>query len=253
MALVDENRVKSLISEYQNGNQSVMNAIIREISLYVYNFPIVLYNSSRDDASDFYIYFMERVESVVAKFKDKGCKFVTYLTASLINYYKNFLAGKRRTLKIVYESELNDVNIFSVLSSDNLSFDDSLISIAVEFFESLDEFSKLIIKTFIFELTPEDIKLISKYTNKPVEQVLSEYQDILKKVFKKCELRKKLIQLINKKPTENRIERLKKMNILCGYSDVAKLLGMTVSNVGISLKRLRDRFKNYAYKNLSTL
>ncbi|MGC8870892.1 MAG: hypothetical protein ACP5PT_07380, partial [Brevinematia bacterium] len=118
---------------------------------------------------------------------------------------------------------------------------------------SLDEFSKLIIKTFIFELSSEDLLLISKYTQKTIKQVVEEYEEILEKVQIKYQKRKKLIEEINKKPTESKLKKLKELNTLCGYSDVAKLLNMSVSNVGVSLKRIRDKFKNYVYKNLSTL
>lgn len=102
-------------------------------------------------------------------------------------------------------------------------------------------------------MTPEDLKLISKYTNKPIEKVIKEYEEILSKVSKKYQKRKKLIESINQKPSRSKLEKLKRINTLCSYSDVANLLGITVSNVGVSLKRIRDKFKNYAYKNLSTL
>ncbi|MCS7299685.1 MAG: sigma-70 family RNA polymerase sigma factor [Spirochaetia bacterium] len=255
MAKIDEDRIKTLILEYQNGNNSVINSIIKEISLYVYNFPIVVYNAKRDDASDFYTYFMERLETSILKFKDKGYKFTTYLTSVLINHYKNFLAFQRKSLKMIYESDLSEYNIFHILSDqeDSSNYNDERLKKALAFFETLDEFSKLIIKTFIFELTPEDIKLISKYTNKPIERVLSEYEEILARVSKKQAKRRKIIQLLQQKPSQKLLDKLKKINTLCGYSDVAKLLNMTVSNVGVSLKRIRDKFKDYEYKNLSTL
>lgn len=255
MGKINEEKVIDLIREYQKGNKSVLNAIMKEISLYVYNFPLIMYNRPKEEAGEFYIYFMERVENVLRNFKQKGYKFTTYLTASLINHYKNFLTINHKTIKVIYESELNDINIFCILHEENQPnhYQDETLQKAVEFFNQLDEFSKLIVKTFIFELTPEDLKLISKYTNKPIEKVLNEYEEILKKVSKKYQKRKKLIESINQNSSSRKVEKLKKMNTLCSYSDVANLLGLTVSNVGVSLKRIRDKFKNYAYRNLSTL
>ncbi len=82
---------------------------------------------------------------------------------------------------------------------------------------------------------------------------MQEYEEILEKVQIKHQKRRKLIETINIKPTEAKLKKLKELNTLCGYSDVAKILNLTVSNVGVSLKRIREKFKNYAYKNLSTL
>ncbi len=252
MNKIDEDKIKKLILEYQEGNNSILNTIIKEISIYVYNFPIIMYNRELDEAGEFYIYFIERIENVIKNFQDKGYKFTTYLTASLINSFKNFLITKRKTLKVIYESELSNINILYLLS--DLKEDENVnLEKSIEFFNTLDEFSKLIIKTFIFELTPEDLKLISKYTGKPIQQVINEYEEIYKNVNKKYIKRKKLIESINKKPTKTKMEKLKKLNTLCGYSDVGKLLNLSVSNVGVSLKRIREKFKNYAYKNLSTL
>lgn len=255
MGKINEEKIIELIKEYQDGNKSVLNTIIKEISLYVYNFPLIMYNRPKEEAGEFYIYFMERIENIVRNFKYKGYRFTTYLTASLINHYKNFLMTNRKTIKVIYESELNDINVLYLLNEESSSdySQDEILQKAVNFFNQLDEFSKLIIKTFIFELSPEDLKLISKYTNKPIEKVINEYQEILVKVSKRYQKRKKLIESINQNPSPKKIEKLRKMNTLCNYSDVANLLGMTVSNVGVSLKRIRDKFKAYAYKNLSTL
>lgn len=252
MGRIDEEKVKELIFEYQKGNTSVLNTIIKEVSLYVYNFPIIVYSRPRDEASEFYIYFMERFEGVIRNFKSRGYKFTTYLTASLINSYRNFLALQRKTIKIIYESELSEMNIFYFVEDENAQNSYELRFKALEFFNQLDEFSKLIIKTFIFELTPEDLKLVSKYTGKPIEEVVKEYEEIYEKVSAKYMKRKKLIESINQKPTKQKLDKLKKINTLCGYSDVAKFLGITVNNVGVSLKRIREKFKSYAYKNLST-
>lgn len=62
MGKINEEKVINLVKEYQEGNKSVLNAIIKEISLYVYNFPLIMYNRPRDEASEFFIYFMERIE-----------------------------------------------------------------------------------------------------------------------------------------------------------------------------------------------
>ncbi|MEN2997495.1 MAG: hypothetical protein ABDH28_00425 [Brevinematia bacterium] len=245
MSKIDEERVKFLVYQYQSGNSSVLNALIREVSLYVYNFPLVVYNRPRDEASEFYIYFMERFESVVRNFRDRGFKFSTYLTASLINAYKNFLAVRRKTIRVIYESELNSMNLLCFFQEEIGKEADEMVLKAVEFFDQLDEFSKLIIKTFIFELTPEDLKLVSRYTDKPIEQVTREYEEILQRVGKKYEKRKKLIDSINANPKKRKLERLRSLNILCGYADVGKLLNMSVSNVGVSLKRIRDKFRSY--------
>ncbi|MFN4244589.1 MAG: hypothetical protein ACK4F9_00370 [Brevinematia bacterium] len=254
MDRIDEEKVKKLIDEYNSGNRSVLNLIIKEISVYVYNFPIVMYDRKRDDAGEFYIYFIERIENVVRNFRNRGYKFTTYLTASLINSFKNFLLTKRKTLKVIYESELSDINLFYVLgNTEARDVNNPNLEKAVEFFNTLDEFSKLIVKVFIFELTPEDLKLISEYTGKPIEQVLKEYEEIYENISKKYAKRKKLIESINQKPSVAKLEKLAKLNTLCGYSDVAKLLNMSVSNVGVSLKRIREKFKSYAYRNLSTL
>ncbi len=251
MSKLNEEKIKYLVSEYQSGNQSVLNAIIKEISLYVYNFPLVVYNKPPDEAGEFYLYFMERLESCILNFKDKGYKFSTYLTSVLINHYKNFLLQeKRKTLKVMYESELKDINIFTILLN-NIERENEEITryqkleLATLFFNSLDEFSKLIIKVFIFELTPDDLILISKYTQKPIEHVLKEYEEILKRVQKKYEKRKKIIEKIQKTQSQKYLDKLNSLNTLCSYADVAKLLNLSISNVGVSLKRLREKFHKY--------
>lgn len=246
MAKINEEKVKNLVIEYKNGNESVINQIIKEISLYIYNFPIIVYNRPRDEAGEFYIYFMERIENCIKGFSDRGYKFSTYLTHVLINMYKNFLIQNRKTLKIIYESEVEGINLLSVIHDEETQENNILVDKVTEFFNNcLDEFSKLIIKTFIFELSPEDLTLIAKYTKKSIKQVIGEYEEILEKVRIKYQKRKKLIEEINKNPTESKLKKLKELNTLCGYSDVGKLLNLTVSNVGVSLKRIRDKFKSY--------
>lgn len=255
MGKIDEEKVKNLIQEYQSGNKSVLNTIIKEVSLYVYNFPLIVYNRPRDEASEFYIYFMERFENVVKNFRDIGYRFTTYLTASLVNSYKNFLASQKKTVRVIYESELQEINLVYLFQENEIADiceSNELLSKSMEFFDQLDEFSKLIIKTFVFELSPNDLKLISKYTEKPIEQVLREYEEIYNKVSKKYQKRKELIDSINENPKKHKLEKLRSLNTLCGYTDVAKLLNMTVSNVGVSLRRIREKFRNYIYRNLST-
>ncbi len=157
MGRINEEKVKRLVLEYKSGSESVINQIIKEISLYIYNFPIIIYNRPRDEASEFYIYFLERIENYIKGFSDKGYKFSTYLTHVLINSYKNFLIQKRKTLKIIYESEIDSINLLYVIHDEKSQENDILVDKAMEFFNSLDEFSKLIIKTLIFELSPDDL------------------------------------------------------------------------------------------------
>ena len=125
------------------------------------------------------------------------------------------------------------------------SIKDEELESAISFFNSLDEFSKLIIKVFTFELTPDDLTLISKYTKKPIEHVLKEYEEILKRVQKKYETRKKIIEKIQSTQNKKYIDKLNSLNTLCSYADVAKLLNLSISNVGVSLKRLREKFQKY--------
>ncbi len=249
---IDDPEVKNLIFMYQSGDVSVFNTIISRISLYVYNFPVVMYNASRDEASEFYLYFMERLESCLDGFKDLGYKFSTYLTSVLINHYKNFIVQSRKRYKILLESDISEsVNIFNLVSengSENYAYDEIEEKVH-KFFDTLDEFSKLFIKTFIFELTPDDLVLISKYANKSITTVLKEYNEILEKVSFKYQKRKKLVEKLHLSNNKKRIlEKLNSMSVLCSYSDVGKLLNMTISNVGVMLKRIRERFSEYISK-----
>jgi len=72
-------------------------AIRRELSLYVYRYPLRKYPTLEEDAAgDFFLFCEPKLERLVDRFRDCGKPFEHYLNSVLCWQLKSFLARRRR-------------------------------------------------------------------------------------------------------------------------------------------------------------
>jgi RNA polymerase sigma factor (sigma-70 family) len=174
---LDDKKVKILLKEYSKDEQKAKE-LKNELSTYIYYFPKLAYKRDFDFCGDFYLYVIERIESILKNFPpDADVKFQTWFNYVLKNQYLNFLRFKR---------EENFVK---------LSFDDYKDEIFIDFFDEPEMEEKKIFKVFenidgvdraILKLyyIPEmlentDLKLISKYFSMSVSDVLELQRKII--------------------------------------------------------------------------
>lgn len=107
---INEVEIRRIVSVYRQSDdskrQEALDAFRREVELYVYNFPRLAYRKDPDVCSDFYIYALDRLESVIRNFPEgEPVKFKTWLNYVLRNQFLNYLRSVVRDDALILAPE----------------------------------------------------------------------------------------------------------------------------------------------------
>ncbi len=105
---INDIRIKSIVREYrdageENARAGLLASFRKEIELYIYNFPRLAYRKDPDVCSEFYLYALDRLESIARNFPEDGSvRFKTWLNYVLKNQFVNYFrsAGRDDTVLI---------------------------------------------------------------------------------------------------------------------------------------------------------
>ncbi len=142
--MIDDEVAKKKILEYFD-DQGTIDDIKIYISKYVYNYPRKVFCVEHNQAVDFYIYYMKRLDKMLNSYKITEVKFVTWLTHTLRTSYLNYIKKFLNTRK----------NEISEISLDKIFIDNGVESNLYNKIPSLDYHDK--------SEAPESLKKMNNY------------------------------------------------------------------------------------------
>lgn len=210
---LNDSKIKSIIKEYLNNpeDSKIIRKFQKEVELYIYNFPHLAYGKSLDFCSDFYLYIIERLESIIRNFPEdeldsnpNSLRFKTWfnyvLKNQLINMYH--YRNKDKTIEISIDNMEHRLylDVFGQPESDYAELRKGLSIIS--------EMDSIILKLYYMPETinAHEIKTSAKHFNLPISTVLqiqknlivANYNEIqrLREITSKIgELNQKLVQV----------------------------------------------------------
>lgn len=102
-----ETELQELFIRYQGDrdNPAVYQEVLEKLHTHIYRYAKRRFESSDDQASEFYIYVFERIEKILRNYDPGyGISFFIYLSVKLRSYYKDFIEKEKRNLQNAMES-----------------------------------------------------------------------------------------------------------------------------------------------------
>lgn len=97
---IEDEFIKKLVSEYKTTRSVITFKEINDhLSKYIYNYPRKVFGVNHENALDFYLYYIERMENIILKYNETEAKFITWFTYTLRNSYLNYADYKKRKEK----------------------------------------------------------------------------------------------------------------------------------------------------------
>ena len=91
---MEDYHLTKLLAEYRAG-LTARKLLIREISLFVYNYPLKVCRMKEDLCSDFFCFFYPKIERMIDSFKIRDVPFEAYLIKSIRLQLKTFAAHQK--------------------------------------------------------------------------------------------------------------------------------------------------------------
>jgi hypothetical protein len=179
---LDDREIKAAVSDYLGGGESSSHGLSnfkKLTEIYIYNFPRAAYRKDLDTCSGFYIYMVERLESVIKNFPlGEDIKFKTWFNYVLRNQFSHFMRFQKK--ESLYELNIDDYEnktAFDVFETE--SFDYSFLE---DCMKGLDNAERLTLKFFYMpsSLTPEDIISSSDAFGLSISDILSVQAGLIK-------------------------------------------------------------------------
>lgn len=177
-------KIKRIISEYDKTEyvkekKESIKLFRKEIELYIYNFPRLAYRRNRDFCSEFYLYVLDRLDSIIKNYPiDADIQFKTWFNYVLKNQFINYLRynQKEESSSFVplenYETQLAvEVNHSGYEDYKRLH----------EGLGRLSEIDRLLIRFYYLpeSLTPDDFHFATKQFGLSFRQVLTIQKNLI--------------------------------------------------------------------------
>ncbi len=98
---LNEMKIRKLVLAYEQEpeeQEALLKQFQKEVELYVYSFPKMVYRRSQEECADFYLYVLERLHTIIKNFPlDSPVKFKTWFNYVLKNQYVNFYRKNKKT------------------------------------------------------------------------------------------------------------------------------------------------------------
>jgi len=174
-------KIKRIIATYFETNDSIyINEFRREVELYIYYFPKLAYRKSDDFCGDFYLYVIERINTIIKNFPlEADIKFKTWFNYVLKNQYINFCNFQKKENKVEFDLEDYSESIPITVYED--SYENFNYNILKEGIKKLDSIDQLLIKFYYFPeyLNENDIINASNYFQLPIKDVLNIQKNLI--------------------------------------------------------------------------
>jgi len=170
-----DKKIKTLIERFKSGKEdihNILNDLRREVELYIYNFPRLAYKKGPDICSEFYLYVLERLGSIIENFPlNETIQFKTWFNAVLRNQLTNFFYyhQKDRKLELSLEDYENDISV-DVFEKEELD-----LKTLMKGLSSLNCMERLSLLFFYMPecLEAEDIKKASESFKMSIQEILA--------------------------------------------------------------------------------
>ena len=185
---VNEVKIKKLINEYKiSKEKNLLIEILKELSIMIYNYPKILFGRDEDDCSEFYLYFIERIENLLLNYDETKASFNTYFNIVLKSRYINWLnkisqERKKKLEPILIEDLKFQKNIakelYEIYSPDyKYIADQSEISEKIEkILKKLKVLDYLIIKLCYFPIDSNTLQVLSNHLKIPLKNCYELYE-----------------------------------------------------------------------------
>ncbi len=276
--LIDDEYIKKEVSIYQMTRSTIsLNKIIDTLSGYIYYYPRKVYLVDYDKAIDFYVYYIERIDRVILKYrKMDDIKFITWFTHTLRNHYLNYVDMVKRKNKFSKQDLTYDEN--ALVLYDVVSYEDK--DSESEKFRNISNLILENIKTkykerdvFVFTIRYLElfinniIGIITVYLNVDYDGAchivenaratyIKKYSDIIKyqdritnvnkKISDNIKLAKPCEKLINKK--RYYVKRLSSISLLVPYVFIANLINTNKNIITKIINKMKNELKQMDIK-----
>ncbi|URA10675.1 sigma-70 RNA polymerase sigma factor region 4 domain-containing protein [Thermospira aquatica] len=179
---LDDEKILCLFQRYQQGELSVLSLLRKEVEIFIYEFPRMAYHAGGDECGDFYLYMIERLESVWKQWDpEKTPQFSLWFSTILRYRYLDFLRWRDRPppTDVLYEEEC-----VAPVDDENNQWERLRVALV-----KLQDHDRLWIKWFYLpeELSPEEIKLTKSLTGHSYQTLLSLQQEMIVEKLKDIE------------------------------------------------------------------
>ncbi len=194
---------------YQSGDAGVFPNIVQLLSLYIYNYPRIVFAADPDRCSEFYEYLLSRLRKVLNSYRETDAKFTTWFTVVLRSRYINFIRERSSRTD-------QSVDCFSVsldYRDDNRQSLYNMIAERKDFLQSdyafYDELVERIVSHlnhkqriffhlyFIDSLRPEDVVFLSLSLGRSIRDVLHSIGRLKETVVKRYEKKNESLGKLN--------------------------------------------------------
>ncbi len=264
---VREVKIKELIRKYKaTNNEKVLVEIIKEISDMVYNYPRVVFNRSKDDCSEFYIYFIEDVKKIIKKYNENLASFNTWFNVVLKSRYINWLNKlsykRKKQVDIILWEDLtlgtDDKNkeeklFYNIyLSQQNEKYDSQLSKKLMKIYNKMSLSDIILIKLMYYPIDSSIIEHLTKFLNKSPRECYEIYMKAYKEnnlIEKQEILKEKIVDLVYKiSKIKKKIKYLKIKNMKSETLEIDKLLKQKER-----AEKLLNETRRKFYKNLQII
>jgi DNA-directed RNA polymerase specialized sigma24 family protein len=269
---VDDAAVKELLRRFREGDERSLSSALHALSLYIYNYPRIVFGSAPDQCGDFYEYILERFETILKGYSESPAKFLTWFTVVLRNRYLNFVRERKTKTKL--ESRV------TVLSLDSASFGGKSLhevigdarwgheggnageaALVDRIVRDLKDTHRVYFHLFFVEsVRPEDIAFLSIFLNRPVSALLGGLREIRLSMEEKYRLKSRLNRRLNelyfellaaqKEKNEEKARKVKKkrekvfieykrVKLNPAYESISKFLGLPIGTVSTGIMRMK--------------
>jgi len=275
---ISDSKIKEYVRRYNSNEIDIYPLIVKLLSLYIYNYPRIVFHEEEDICSDFYEYILNHLKNILHLYKSGNARFLTWFTVVLRNRYLNFRREKRREnksfnnfdfvyLDFDYEKSqglhrvIGDNKNYLVLNKEKYN---SLIDDIVR---NLKEKYRLFFHLYYIEtLRPEDVGFISIYINRSIREVLVGIDKIRNSMIEKYSAKSKFYQRLSviyydilkdqksrndamveklKKKRDKALEDYNKVKLNPSYKSLAKFLKMPMGSISTGVSRMKNAVKGF--------
>ncbi len=176
-----DRKIKSIIREWQQQEKDpefILSHFKKEVELYIYNFPRLAYKKDLDECSEFYLYVLDQLESIINNYPlEADIQFKTWfnyvLRNKFLDYYHKNKKNKVAPLSLDdYEEELT-AQTFTDEQCDFAGLKQGL--------NALGPHDRLLIKLYYLpeSIDQEDLKSCVQLFQIPLHEILDIRKDLI--------------------------------------------------------------------------
>ena len=262
---------------YQGGDTGVFPNIVQILSLYIYNYPRIVFAADPDCCSEFYEYMLSRLRKVLNSYRETDVKFATWFTVVLRSRYINFIRERSSksdqsvdcfAFSLDYKDD-NRQSLYNMIAErkdflqSDYAFYDELVERIVSYLNHKQQiFFHLY---FIDSLRPEDVVFLSLSLGMSIRDVLHSIGRLKETVVTRYEKKNESLGKLGKyyrelisaqhrddhqamsrirKKRASAIEEYRRIKIHPSYEGLATFLQIPLGTVSTGISRMKGAVRN---------